>query len=145
MPDRATLPRPVPAAQSRSCEAAFAGRADQVGQARALLAAFLHGEPTADNAVLLASELAANAVSHSASGQPGGTFTVRAHLTGTGVYAEVEDQGSGWDGNLSAAEAPHGLFLLRALSTDCGAQHRPAGWVTWFTLATGPQPGQFRP
>jgi hypothetical protein len=145
MPDRATLPRPAPAAQCRSCEAAFPGRPDQVGQARALLAAFLHGEPGADNAVLLASELAANAVSHSASGQPGGTFTVRAQLTGAGIYAEVEDQGSGWDGNLSAADAPHGLFLLRALSTTCGTHHGPAGWVTWFTLATGPPPGQFQP
>jgi hypothetical protein len=145
MPDRATLPRPAPAAQSRSCEAAFPGRADQVGQTRALLDAFLHGEPAADNAVLLASELAANAVSHSASGQPGGTFTVRAQLTSTGIYAEVEDQGSSWDGNLSDATAPHGLFLLRALSTSCGAQHRPAGWVTWFTLATDPPAGRLQP
>jgi hypothetical protein len=145
MADRATLPRPAPAAQSRSCEAAFPGLADQVGQARALLAAFLHGEPAADTAVLLASELAANAVSHSASSQPGGTFTVRAQLTGTGIYTEVEDQGSSWDGNLSAATAPHGLFLLRTLSTSCGAQHRPAGWVTWFTLATDPPSGQLQP
>lgn len=145
MPDRATLPGPAPAARWRSCASTFLGRPDQAGQARALLAAFLHGLPGADTAILLASELAANAVSHSASGQPGGTFTVRAHLTGTGVYAEVEDQGSGWDGNLAGAQAPHGLFLLQALSTSCGAQHCPAGWVTWFTLATGPPPGQFQP
>lgn len=36
--------------------------------------------PSADEAVLLTSELASNAVLHSASGWPGGKFTVRAAL-----------------------------------------------------------------
>jgi serine/threonine-protein kinase RsbW len=142
MCDRLTLPIPasVLAACGAACTRAFPGRLDQIRQARALMADFLPGQPGTDDAVLLISELAANAVNHSASGQPGGTFTVRAYLTGTGLYAEVEDQGSAWDGSLHGTEAPHGLFLLQTLSAQCGAHHRPHGWATWFTLTTGVKP-----
>jgi hypothetical protein len=40
----------------------FHGRADQVGQVRRELARYLAGCPAADDAVLIASELAANSV-----------------------------------------------------------------------------------
>jgi hypothetical protein len=53
----------------------FHGRADQVGQVRREIAAHLHGCPAAADAVLIASELAGNAVTHSASA--GEFFTVR--------------------------------------------------------------------
>jgi two-component sensor histidine kinase len=86
--------------------------------------------------VLLISELAANACAHSGSSRPGGSFTVRAELCHVGsLYVEVEDQGSEWDGNISAAKPPHGLFLLRELSDDCGARRGKQGWITWFTIA----------
>jgi hypothetical protein len=99
------------------------------------MASFLRGCPTADDAVLLVSELAANACAHSASGRPGGTFVVRAQVSdGSRVYAEVEDQGSSWDGTFSTAESPHGLYLLRALSTECGTRRGDRGWITWFVL-----------
>jgi anti-sigma regulatory factor (Ser/Thr protein kinase) len=118
----------------------FRGRRDQIRLVRALLAGFLDGSPAADDAALLISELAANACAHSASGQPGGTFTVRIEICpGVYVHAEVEDQGSTWDGNIGAAEAPHGLFLLQALSADCGARRGKHGWVTWFTIASPQQ------
>jgi anti-sigma regulatory factor (Ser/Thr protein kinase) len=59
-------------------ECAFAGEAAQVGVARRFVAGVLAGVwPDVDAAVLLTSELAANAVLHSASGKPGGKFTVR--------------------------------------------------------------------
>ena len=119
----------------RVCEWSFPGRPDQVGQARAFLARFLDGCPVAADVVLLVSELAANAVAHSASGQPGGTFTVRACLRDTGsVQAEVEDQGSRWSGDVSTADSPHGLYLLRELSAACGTRRGKRGWVTWFTI-----------
>lgn len=83
----------------------------------------LHGWPATDDAVLLISELCTNAVAHSASGRPGGTFTVRAHILDRRyVRAEVEDQGSAWDGNISTAQPPHGLYLLRQLSTTYGTR-----------------------
>jgi Histidine kinase-like ATPase domain len=124
---------------TRRCIGSFPGRRDQVRLIRGILAAFFDGCPAADNAVLLASELAANAVTHSASGQPGGLLTIRAE-TQPGAYlrAEIEDQGSTWDGNLAATRPPHGLFLLRALSADCGTHRGKHGWVTWFTIPLSP-------
>jgi two-component sensor histidine kinase len=85
--------------------------------------------------VLLASELCGNAVTHSASGRPGGFFILRARAHGsTRLLVEVEDNGSPWDGNIGTAQAPHGLFLVRELATSCGARPGAYGWITWFTL-----------
>ena len=120
---------------SRTCEHVLPGRPGQVRQARALLTRFLTGFPAADDAVLLASELCGNAIIHSASGQPGGFFILRARAQGiTHLLAEVEDNGSPWDGNLHAAQAPHGLFLVRQLATSCGTRPGRYGWISWFTL-----------
>jgi two-component sensor histidine kinase len=113
----------------------FPGRPGQVSHARAFVADFLRGCPTADEAVLLVSEMAANACAHSASGRPGGSFIVRAQVSDGGrVYAEVEDEGSAWDGSFGMAESPHGLYLLRALSTECGTHRGDRGWISWFVL-----------
>ena len=130
------LPPPAPAPPTRTCTRSFAGHRDQVRPARAFLARFLDGMARADDAVLLISELAANACAHTASGQTSGTFTVRAEICpGLCAHVEVEDQGSGWDGDIGAAESPHGLFLLRELADDCGTRRGTHGWVTWFTIA----------
>ncbi len=141
MCDHATVPLPR-IGPTPAHTRAFPGTAAQVGQARAFLAVVVGGFPAADDAVLLVSELAANACAHTASGRPGGTFTVRVAV-GPGVYlhAEVEDQGSGWDGDIAAAECPHGLYLLRELSDDCGARRGQHGWVVWFTIARRSAPG----
>ena len=123
----------------------FPGRRDQVSRVRELVARHLYGSPASDDAVLLASELAANACAHSASGQPGGQFVVRLRRSGSSrgeVYVEVEDQGSAWDGLLRKTESPHGLYLLRALSAECGTRPGASGWITWFvvgaTVRSGP-------
>jgi anti-sigma regulatory factor (Ser/Thr protein kinase) len=122
------------ASRGRYCVGTFGGRREQVGQARAFLAAFLGDWARVDDAVLLIGELGANAVVHTGSGEPGGLFTVRAVLAGSWLRAEVEDQGSSWNGRLQDAECPHGLFLLRQLSDRCGTRRSRGGWVTWFTL-----------
>ena len=130
--DEAIRPR-----RGRDCVGTFGGRREQVGQARAFLAAFLGDWARVDDAVLLIGELGANAVVHTGSGEPGGLFTVRAVLAGSWLRAEVEDQGSSWNGRLQDAECPHGLFLLRQLSNRCGTRRTRSGWVTWFTLEAG--------
>jgi transcriptional regulator with XRE-family HTH domain len=85
----------------------FPGRADQVREARAFLRAILADCPVADAALLVCSELAANSVQHSRSGQPGGTFTVSAEIRpGAGVWVEVQDDGAGGQhGNRTPASA----------------------------------------
>ena len=131
----------TPPVTAPTCEHTFPGRPSQVRLARVLIAAFLRGCPGADDAILLTSELCTNAIAHSASGQPGGTFTVRARRASTTrVYTEVEDQGSTWDGDLTGAKAPHGLFLLQSLSDSCGTRAGTRGWIMWFALGVT-QPG----
>ena len=89
------MPGCVAPARPRACAFSFPGRRDQVRCARAFVARFLDGHPAADDAVLLISELAANACAHSDSGRPGGSYMVRIQVREGGrVHAEVEDQGS---------------------------------------------------
>jgi hypothetical protein len=135
-----TLVPPASPTPRQNCTRTFPGRPEQISRVRALLAHFLDGFPTTDDALLLASELATNAINHSASGKPAGTFTIRARRCGNCLNVEIEDQGSAWDGRLALAEAPHGLYLLRALSAACGTLPRPTGWVTWFTLTPSTSP-----
>lgn len=145
MCDHVVLPPPAaPASPALTWQRTYPGRKDQAAEVRASLRSFLRDWPLADDAITLVSELAANAISHSRSRQPGGRFTARAQLHPDGsLHAQVEDQGSDWDGDLSAAECPHGLYLLRALSTACGTRPGDQGWVTWFALAaTSKEAGQ---
>ena len=113
----------------RACTFRFAGRVDQVGRARAFVAGFLEDHPGADDAVLLVSELAANACAHSASGRPGGAFEVRVVVGVEGwVRVEVEDQGSSWDGQVRRYREP-----AWAVPAPCtiGSVRGPA-WRLWM-------------
>jgi anti-sigma regulatory factor (Ser/Thr protein kinase) len=71
--------------------------------------------------ILCASELAANAVIHSQSRLPGGTFTVRAKIS-PGDYAliEVGDDGGPKCPGVHDATGHHGLDIVGALATDWG-------------------------
>jgi serine/threonine-protein kinase RsbW len=98
----------------------FHGRPDQVRRVRAAVARYLDGCPAADDAVLVVSEIAANAVLHSQSS--GDFFTVRCELYPDYVWVECEDLGGSWhcrppDGR------PHGLDVVEALAG-------PDGWGT---------------
>jgi hypothetical protein len=138
MCDRAMMmpPGSIAPMALRGCAFSFPGRRDQVSRARALVAQFLGGHPATNDAVLLVSELAANACAHSASGLPGGIFIVRAQVSDIArVYVEVEDQGSSWDGTFGEIESPHGLYLVRSLAVECGTRPGARGWVTWFVLS----------
>src|SRR5579875_1091819 len=61
----------------RARETTYPGTAEHVSTVRADLRLLLHDCPIADDVILCASELAANAATHSRSCLPGGTFTVR--------------------------------------------------------------------
>ena len=120
----------------RSWEQTYPGTASQLRHVRSALREFLGDCPVADDAVCLLSELCANAVVHSDSGQTGGTFTVRAqHALDRYVRSEVEDLGSDWHGELAESPArPHGFYLLQALASAFGVERIGRVHVVWFRL-----------
>ncbi len=129
-----TGPTSAPQTLSRTFPAVPA----QVGEARRFLAGLLDGRPAADDAVLCLSELVSNAVVHSHSGQPGGSFTVRAQLHGQRLRVEVCDQGGPWHspGCGSADEQNgRGLLIVGQLAARWGCEgHSQHGWTVWFEL-----------
>jgi len=106
----------------------FPGRADQVSQVRHEIAAYLAGCPAADDIILIADELAANAIIHTQS--RGGTFTVRCQLSTGTARIEIEDLGGPWRQRRNAGDRPHGLDIIQALTG-------PDGWGTQVTASGG--------
>ena len=122
----------TPAARPGSYERLFPGRPDQVRQARVFVTKVLNGHPVTENAVLAVSELAGNSVAHSASGRPGGQFTVHLDvLAGDTIWLEVADEGGPW--RLARCDDHlHGLQIVRLLASDAGVAGGPdEGWVAW--------------
>jgi serine/threonine-protein kinase RsbW len=103
----------APAEAATWYQRTFHGRTDQVPRVRREIAAYLDGCPAADDAVLIASELAANSVLHSAS--QGEFFTVRVEAYPDYVWIECEDLGGSWHCT-SPADRPHGLDIVQALT-----------------------------
>src|SRR5260370_17293026 len=81
----------------RTNDVTYSGSAEHIRTVRADLRAVLGECPMAEDVILCASELAANAAIHSHSRLPGGTFTVRATISpGDYAWIEVEDNGGPW-------------------------------------------------
>jgi anti-sigma regulatory factor (Ser/Thr protein kinase) len=91
-----------------------------VQDARRAVARHLAGCPVLDDLVLIVSELASNAILHSAS--RGEFFTVRAELHADYVWVEAEDLGGPWRSR-QHDDRPHGLDVVEALTG-------PDGWGT---------------
>jgi len=115
----------------------FAGAGDQVRHARDFVGRVLDECPAADDATLLTSELATNAIAHTASGL-GGKFAVTVYKADTWVRVEVTDDGS--------VETPHprphgragesgfGLNLVELVARRWGYDGGTLGRVVWFEL-----------
>jgi D-arabinose 1-dehydrogenase-like Zn-dependent alcohol dehydrogenase len=89
--------------------ATFAGRADQVREARAFVGRLLgSSHPCGDVAVLLASEVVTNCVLHGGSSAPGEAVTVTVVVWDAGVRVEAQalaEHGVKAEGNEAAADA----------------------------------------
>ena len=124
-------------------ERAYPGTADQLGQVRADLTEIAGQCPVIDGLVLLASELAANAVLHSNSGRTGHGFTVRATLhPGDYAWVEVVDEGGAWKRNQRDDEHGRGLAVVAGIAGDgnWGIEGNSSCRVAWFRL-DWPRPG----
>lgn len=120
-------------------QATYSAEPAQAGCARRALAQALAGHPCADDAALIASEFAANAVLHSASAG-GGKFVLRAEISPGWVRVEVEDAGGPWVPAPHSDGRPHGLDLAEALTEpgNWGIDGDATGRVAWATLGTAP-------
>jgi len=126
LPDTATAP---------GYTSTFGGRAEEAARVRREIASYLNGCPVTDDMVLIADELAANAILHTHS--RGSTFHVRCQLSPRAARIEVEDMGGPWrhrtpDGRL------HGLDIVQALTGHDGWGTQPTGTggrLTWARLS----------
>ena len=113
---------PAPGTLSvRSSDTTYPGGAEHVQRVRADLRALLAECLMADEVILCASELAANAAIHSRSRLPGGTFIVRVVINSAEhVRIEVQDDGGPWTPSDGGSAGHHGLDIVRTLATDWG-------------------------
>lgn len=117
-------------------------------QARDLVTDMLgKGHPSAGDACLVVSELVANAVSYTRSGQPGGTvrLTVEVSARSRSVLIAVRDSGSPTAPTLTTAgpdgEHGRGLAIVAALAEGWGSESAGSGRSTWCRLTPAP-PGR---
>ena len=134
-------PRASEALALRTIEVTYPGAAQYVSAVRADLRLLLRDCPLADEVILCASELAANAALHSSSRKPGGTFTVRAEIS-PGHYAcvEVEDNGGPWTPKITDSTGHHGWDIVRAVASDWGIDEDCATRTTWARFDWPEQP-----
>jgi serine/threonine-protein kinase RsbW len=99
----------------------FRGTADQVAAVRRFVRSTFDDHLSRDDAVLVASELAANAIAHSQSGQRGGAFGVHlAVLNARFTVVVVTDQGGPTAPRVqdacTGADSGRGLHIVRTLA-----------------------------
>ncbi len=123
----------------------FPGVPGQVSVARRWLAQMIDGFAAIDEVLLACSELATNAIMHSASGQPGGQFTVRLAIRQDIVRVEVLDQGGAWPAMRGAAgyedghaedsgQCGRGLTIVAAITDAWGIAGDRQGRTTWCEI-----------
>ena len=120
-----------------SFERDYPGTISQARHVRADLAKIAAECPAADHVILLASELATNAILHSRSGHPDRVFTVRATLyPGDYAWVEIIDQGGGWTADALDDEHGRGLAIVAAVAGNgnWGIDGDAACRVAWFRL-----------
>ncbi|MBG0820093.1 ATP-binding protein [Planomonospora sp. ID91781] len=120
----------------------FLGSTASVCEARRFVTAFLNGWPIVEAAELIVSELATNAVRHSASGRFGGRFLVTIHVGRDRLWLAVLDEGGPrtpevlLDGQED--EGGRGLLLVSTLADSWGVDGDEQGRTVWALLSTEP-------
>jgi anti-sigma regulatory factor (Ser/Thr protein kinase) len=119
--------------------ATFAGRPDQVREARAFVFRLLGpSHPYADVAVLLASEVVTNSLIHGGSSVPGEAVTVTVVVGDSGVRVEVTGRKADGVPVLrrpdDEAEGSRGLQLVEELAVRWGYERGGGEATTWFEL-----------
>jgi serine/threonine-protein kinase RsbW len=125
---------------ARPMQRAFPGRADQIARAREFTKRVLGPCPAVDEAVLLVSELATNALEHTSTAD-GGQFRVMICRNATSLLIGVSDNGSAKTsepGSLDPeSETGRGLGLVELIADRWGYCGGEYGRTVWFTMDTG--------
>jgi anti-sigma regulatory factor (Ser/Thr protein kinase) len=125
---------------TRPVRRVFAGRQDQVARAREFIRRKIRPCPVLDEAVLLTSELCANALQHTASGN-GGSFEVTVFRGDRSLRIEVRDDGAKTvpvvcmaDDLDDPAENGRGLELVALIASRWGQCGDEYGRSVFFEL-----------
>lgn len=126
----------APAIQTRD----FGARLPELQDVRRFVASVMAGHPAVDDAILAVSELAANAIEHSAAASSAG-FTVQVAHLADAVRIEVDDAGGPDQPRLASAPDDatrgRGLFIVDSLSRDWGVAHDSAHTGVWCEIGCG--------
>lgn len=131
----------------------FPGRAECLAEVRQFTQMVLGNAPGSDLVVLAVSELAGNAIVHTASGESGGQFVVHLAAFVDRWQVRVDDEGSptdprivvggdseGCEGEMDwGAEAGRGLAMVNAVSRKWGVLGDQYARAVWAEI---PYPGQ---
>lgn len=121
----------------------FPGSPVAITEARRFVTALLSAWPVTEDAELIVSELATNAIRHSASGQFGGCFTVAVHANHSRIWLGILDQGGQRAPHplppQSDEEGGRGLALVAALAASWGVTGDEQGRIVWATLNPAPE------
>jgi anti-sigma regulatory factor (Ser/Thr protein kinase) len=116
----------------------YPGLPSMVPAIRKFVRGFLADTPRADDAETIVAELAANALQHTPSGEPGGTVTVTVRLQPGTAHIAVSDDGTGgWDRppvGEAAGDYGRGLILVEAVADKVGHTVDLDGQTMWADL-----------
>jgi anti-sigma regulatory factor (Ser/Thr protein kinase) len=118
----------------------FPGIPEAIAETRDFLRTLLPNSPVIDNALLLTSEVATNAIRHSRSA--GRTFTLVILDIGHAIRIEVVDDGAPTAPQVIDdidAIAGRGMLLVASIATQWGTWSDEAGRTTWFELSPSPR------
>lgn len=131
------------AVMTRPRRRVFPGRPAQVAHARRFVTQMLEGCPITDEAVLCVSELASNALAHTASGK-GGVFEVIVCRGETSALVAVYDDGSDTPpaarGLDATSENGRGLGVVALIASRWAHFGGRSGRVVWFEMCWDPAP-----
>ncbi len=124
-------------AVARAKRRVFPGRHEQVAHARRFVARALAGCPVSGEAILCVSELATNALLHTASGNEG-EFEVIVQQGRSWIHIAVTDEGSSTTPTPRALDATsedgRGLGLVALIAYRWGQRGNEHGRTIWFEL-----------
>jgi serine/threonine-protein kinase RsbW len=116
----------------------FDGSPEEVRNVRDFVRQTIQGCPVADDVILLASELATNAIRHTASGM-GGKFFVYLHVQDGWVRTEVHDLGSDTAPSVRRSGPPGesgaGLRVVEMIADRWGFHGGRRSRVVWFEMS----------